>query len=91
MSWRGGECKVADRTSAGIFGDIFRMLADDAPLDRDSFARQIWEMSQGYDFHSCQMDADDELVKLGLARRMVNPEHPDDGEVIVYRPKGDAS
>lgn len=75
---------MADRTSAGIFGDIFKELAKDEPIDRVAFAKKVWEWSQGYDFSEYQMDCDDALLKLGLARRGIDPRYPNDGESIIY-------
>jgi hypothetical protein len=79
---------MADRTSAGIFGDVFIYLASQPKSpERDAFALEVWCQSQGnYDFSNYQMGADKALIELGLARRGVDPAWPDDGEVVLYGP-----
>lgn len=59
---------MADRTSADLFGGIFVMLAEKATKRDKEYALKIWPMTWEYDFHECQMDCDEELEKLGLAR-----------------------
>ncbi|RJQ25725.1 hypothetical protein C4577_05005 [Candidatus Parcubacteria bacterium] len=80
---------MADRTSAAIFGDIFNMLASDEPIDKKQMALKVWEMSGEYDFTPYQMYCDDALIELGLARKGVDPECPEDGFAIQYGPKND--
>jgi hypothetical protein len=77
---------MADRTSAELFGEIFKLLAGDGPLDRTALARHFWEKSQGYDFCHYQMYCTEALMRLGLARRGIDPRHPEDGEVMLYGP-----
>jgi len=79
---------MADRTAAAIFGDIFTFLAEelDPGPPRDKLARHFWDQSRNYDFHACQMDCPDALIKLGLARKGIDPKHPDDGETMIYGP-----
>lgn len=60
---------MSDRTSAALFGEFFKVLAGDEPIDRAALAKRIWEQSRGYDFSPYQMNADDALIKLGLARK----------------------
>lgn len=63
---------MADRTSAGLFADIFCHLAgekDQTPHERDvTFARWLWEQTRKYDFSPYQMGCDEALETLGLAR-----------------------
>lgn len=76
---------MADRTSAGIFGDLFVYLSEQPQDERTrAFALKTWADSQGYDFSHYQMEADEALIKLGLAKRGVDPDWPDDGETILY-------
>ena len=75
---------MADRTSAAIFADIFEELAKDEPIDRIAFAKRMWAASRGYDFSPYQMSCDDALIKLGLARKGIDPKYPEDGETIIY-------
>lgn len=56
---------MADRTSARIFGQLFTHIAQGTPLTHDV----LWDMCQRYDFHPCQMDINEILISLGLARR----------------------
>ncbi len=78
---------MADRTGAGLFAAIFCMLASEGDIDRRAMAHAFWRLSQEYDFAPYQLYCDDELEKLGLARRGVDPRHPDEGETIVYGPE----
>lgn len=77
---------MADRTSAEIFGQIFELLAGDKPLDRRAFARQVWDMGLNYDFHWAQMGCNEALIKLDLARKGIDPDHPEEGETVLYGP-----
>lgn len=80
---------MSDRTSAGIFAEVFSYLAI-GPIDAGTlkFAARMWESSRQYDFDPYQMGCDEALLKLGLAKRGVRPEYPSDGEVVLYR-RGD--
>ena len=78
---------MADRTSAEVFRAIFELLAGEPPSDtRTRLTRGVWSLARNYDFSTCQMDADDALMKLGLARLAVDPRYPNEGEVMVYGP-----
>lgn len=59
---------MADRTSAGLFGTFFEFLAEEPDERSKVMAEKLWRISKRYDFGPCQMDCDDALVKLGLAR-----------------------
>ncbi len=72
------EVVVADRTSAEIFTHIFRHLANDdrewrcmdgSPRDA---AKKFWRLSWQYDFSCEQLDCDESLITLGLAREFTN-------------------
>jgi hypothetical protein len=77
---------MADRTSAGIFGEVFEYLARQPQSpERDAFARRMWDLQGNYDFSPYQMDADDALVVLGLARREADPQYNDE-DTLVYGP-----
>lgn len=79
---------MADRTSAEIFGAIFATLADELPDNtiRQRIALKFWKMSRQYDFSDCQMEEDDALTTLGLARQVPNIEYPDEGPLTEYGP-----
>lgn len=63
---------MADRAAAEIYGGLFERLAQQV--------REIWAESWCYDFSSCQMDCNEALLALGLAKETA------DG-TIVYRTK----
>jgi hypothetical protein len=77
---------MADRTSAALFCTIFKELAADLSPGSVHVAHKIWPFVQSHDFNEYQMNCDDALIKLGLARMGVNPLHPEDGEVVLYGP-----
>ena len=58
---------MADRTSAGIFGDIFNYLAGEEKMSKEEFAQRLWSDAGGYDFSYDQMGCHEALIKLGLA------------------------
>jgi hypothetical protein len=75
---------MADRTSAAIFSDIFSVCANDLPLEQGKdIARKFWPKTWDYDFSLCQMEADEDLIKLGLAELRPHPKYPDE-ETIFY-------
>ncbi len=59
---------MSDRTSAEIFGKIFTFLAKKPIQNREDAARVWWPRTKQYDFHPSQMDCNDALVTLGLAK-----------------------
>ena len=59
---------MADRNSADIFGLLFEKLASDPTKQHKTWAREFYEKSRTYDFSPDQMDCDEALVKLGLAK-----------------------
>ena len=75
---------MADRTSAEIFGTIFEMLAENITDEQRLLALRIYKLSQRYDFTECQMDADDACLALGIARKGINPEYPEEVKVIQW-------
>jgi hypothetical protein len=80
---------MADRTSAGIFGDLFTMLAENPTPRHREMAMKIFEMSRHYDFTEYQMGADEACITLGVAREGVNPGYPEEGVVTLWpRDKG---
>lgn len=61
---------MADRTMAGVFSDIFKMLAELPNKNNKAYARKFAELSLQYDFTTDQMNCDDELCTLGLAKEI---------------------
>jgi len=84
---------VSDRTSASLFAEIFKVIAEHVPPggERDALGSRMWALTQDYDFSSYQMYADASLLALGLARHGVDPDWPDDGEVVLYGPTPSAT
>jgi hypothetical protein len=76
---------MADRTSAGLFGYIFGMLAEEPTEKNKEIASKIFDKTGDYDFSYYQMYADEHCIKLGLAKMAVNPEYPEDGEVCIFK------
>ena len=72
---------MSDRTSAEIFSTVFEMLAESPTDENKKLARRLWDETFRYDFSESQLDCDDVLVALGLARRR--------GERVVYKKKGE--
>lgn len=79
---------MADRTSAEIFSNVFELIVKYVPdsPERDEMALLFWNLSRGYDFSDNQMDCDEALRELGLARYGIDPDWPEDGEVLLYGP-----
>jgi hypothetical protein len=75
---------MADRTSAELFGSIFKMLAENPTEEHKEIAGRIYSMVSHYDFSDYQMYADEACVALDIARMGVNPEHPEIGKVVLW-------
>ncbi len=76
---------MSDGTSSGIFGEVFRMLAEDPTEQHKEMASKIFAMTENYDFSYCEMEVGDELIKLDLAKMGIDPDYPEDGETIIYK------
>lgn len=63
---------MSDRTSAGLFADIFNLLAENPTKDHKAIAKKIWPKRGDYDFSDYQMGCDESLIKLGLATKGPN-------------------
>jgi hypothetical protein len=78
---------MSDRSSAYLFGEIFNLIVGYVPkAEQPKVAKDFWKMSRDYDFSDDQMHCDDQLIELGLAHKAVDPEYPEDGEVVIYEP-----
>lgn len=80
---------MADRTSAELFGKVFEALAKAkagtlTEKTIGDLAAEFWALTHDYDFSEYQMDCDDALIALGLARMVVDVRERDD---IEYGPK----
>jgi hypothetical protein len=74
--WNRGD-NMVDRTSAELFGNIFSRLANKQTEETIEIAKDLWSNTSGYDFSPYQMESDDALINLGLAKKI-------DGN-IVYK------
>lgn len=68
---------MADRTSAQLLGRVFKQMAV-WPTPNLAYHIYMQEVPNG-DFSAYQMDADDALVMLGLAREMTPEEAEKEG------------
>ncbi|HPO92897.1 MAG TPA: hypothetical protein PL072_05440 [Phycisphaerales bacterium] len=80
---------MADRTSAGLFGMFFNVLAKNPTEEHRQMALEVYRETRNYDFNDYQMYCDDALVTLGLARKKIDPE--DGEERMFYGPEGEDS
>lgn len=64
---------------ARLFGEIFTGLADvkTGKIDIDEAAKRFWRAAHRHPFRYCQMECDDALVTLGLAKRGIDYEDKD--------------
>ncbi len=60
---------MADRSSAALFGKFFELLAEDPTDANKAMASRLWQMSNGYDFHPCQLELATERDEGGVAYR----------------------
>lgn len=59
---------MADRTSAGLFSTVFTLLAKNPTDEHKAIAKEIWPLIDEYDFSEYQMECDEALISLDLAR-----------------------
>ena len=81
---------MADRTSAGLFRKFFELLAKNPTEEHKEIAEEIWTMRKEYDFNEYQMEADEYLIKLGLAKMGIDPGcqagiYSDSQEIVLYK------
>ena len=63
---------MSDHTSAEIYSRVFAALAEDPTTSNRGLALLFWAQSFDYDFSPCQIENDEALVVLGLARTKRN-------------------
>lgn len=63
-----GEENMSDRSSAEVFGITFEELAKNPDPRNKRLAKKIYKLTKNYDFSAYQMDCDNALVVLGLAK-----------------------
>jgi hypothetical protein len=80
---------MSDGTSAEMFGEMFRTFAEDPSPQHIRWAHKLWGFTGNYDFSSYQLDCDEALITLKLARKRMDPKTPEDGKVMFYGPKGE--
>lgn len=76
---------MADRTSAKIFGKVFNLLAQNPSEENKALAKTMFNEADNYDFSFYQMECDSSLITLGLAEMGVDPDYPEEGEVVIYK------
>jgi hypothetical protein len=80
---------MADRTSAEIFAMVFAACSVAGEAGK-AIAHKLWPMRLEYDFSDNQMQIDEELIKLELAKRVKS----EDGEglelqrIVYLQPDG---
>ena len=81
---------MSDRSKAYLFAELFQMFAKDMTDESKWFAHQVWKMTFEYDFLPCQMECDDALELLGLAKPDMDGDYPvhaylepDTGEFVI--------
>lgn len=78
---------MSDKDSAAMLSELFLILSKFPPSEmRSEIATWAWEMTKGRDFHPSDMQTDEELTLLGLARKGIDPCYPEDGETTLYGP-----
>ena len=77
---------MSDRSGAYLFSRIFKLVDEHVTdeKERKKLAREFWKETRDYDFSYYDLDCDDVLIRLGLAKKGVNPRYPEDGEVTLY-------
>ena len=58
---------MSDRTSAEIYGEVFKLLASDPTEQHKKWTLKLWKASFEYDFAPYQLYCDKELKELDLA------------------------
>lgn len=68
---------------AELFSEVFNLIADhvDDEDARYELGKKFWSLSREFDFEYADMDCDEILVSLGLARVVPDPEYP--GEIVT--------
>ncbi len=75
---------MGDSTSARIFGDFFRNAAKLKCSKKDPHVKFMWCSQLPYDFHPSDMECDEELIELGLARRGIDPDYDPEEKTVLY-------
>lgn len=75
---------MGDSTSARIFGNFFYHAAQLKLTKKDKLVKFMWEAQLPYDFHPSDMECDEELIELGLARRGIDPDYDPEEETVLY-------
>lgn len=80
---------MADKINAELFGILFEVLAQIPDEGNKALAKKFFEFIRDYDFSYSQMRADEALITLGLAKREIDPDFPEEGEMILYFSEND--
>ena len=79
---------MGDSTSNEIFATFFDLLASDPTPQHVEWAHKLWKKTKDYDFCDNELGCEKSLAKLGLARKRVDPEYPEDGKMWFYGLEG---
>jgi hypothetical protein len=75
---------MADRTSARIFGLFFNHLAKNPTEENITLAKELTKELTNYDFSLYQMDADEALITLGLAKIQYDEKWDEDEIIYLF-------
>jgi hypothetical protein len=77
---------MADRSSQWIFAEVFTMIAKYVPKKKQPEAAEaMWKLSMEFDFSPGDMEVDDILIGWGLAKKGVDKDYPDEGEITLFK------
>lgn len=79
---------MGDSSGAYLFGKVFDRLAKE-PADnrRDALAKFFWTEARDHDFTDYEMECDESLKQLGLAKEVKDPDDPK-RTIFRYRRNG---
>lgn len=75
---------MSDSTSERNCGTIFEFLAKNLTKDNIELAKKLWVLTYNYNFSHNQMNCDNALIKLGLAKRGIDIINDKIKEKIFY-------
>jgi hypothetical protein len=78
---------MSDRGAQDIFGTLFALLGAHSPVPYlyKELSETMWAKAKQFDTSPRDWQCDDELIALGLAKRGISKEYPEDGEITLYK------
>jgi len=67
---------MSDSRSPMFFARLFEWLAEDPTARNKAFADEMQKLSMEYDFASCELEVDDAMVALGIAKDRCSAARP---------------